>query len=183
MDDFQFWLYILFAVIYFVSRALKKKRQPGPSEDVDMETPRRNRPKTFEELLQEFTEGKESVKEEVRETEQEIEDFREVREVKSTDDVRRRVEKEVSSKTLFEEGTTRSFSDEESRRVYEESVKRAEGAALDFSRDEDFKSKLKSRRHDTAEVHTLADDIKDMLSSPDNVKKAVVLGEILNRKY
>lgn len=186
MDDIQFWLYILFAIIYFVARALKKKSQPdtdAQAPDINTETSRRSRPKSFEELLQEFTEGKESVKEEVKQAEQDVEDFREVREVKSTEDVSRRVQKEISTETLFEEGTTRSFSDEESRRVYEESIKRAEGAAIEFKDDASFKSKLKSRQHQEEDEHSLAMDIKHMLSNPEDAKKAVIMGDILNRKY
>lgn len=187
MDDISFWLYIVFGLIYFIARALKKKGQPDASvEDAEQAPPRRTgRPKTFEELLQEFTEGKESVKEEVREQEQEVEDFREVRQLKSTSDVKRRVEKEVSTATLFEEGTTRAFSDEESRRVYEESIKRAEGAIVDLKRDEEFKSSIKSRRDYEEERSgaSIASDIKNMLSNPADAKKAIILGEILNRKY
>lgn len=185
MDDIQFWLYILFALIYFVARALKKKAQPDASKsDENTQTPRRHRQKTFEELLQEFTEGRETVREDVREEEEAVEDFREARRIRPTDDVRRRVEKEVSTETLFEEGTTRSFSDEESRKVYEASIRRAEGATLEFKRDEDFRSGMKSRfQHEEEDDESLASDIKAMLRDPEDVKKAVILGEILNRKY
>ena len=67
MDSFQFWLYVIIAVIYLLSRARKKKAEesPGPIDagsDRPISEPSRqgNRPKqlTFEELLKEITESK-----------------------------------------------------------------------------------------------------------------------------
>jgi hypothetical protein len=63
MDSFQFWLYVIVAIIYLVSKAMQKdKRQrrkqapkspPAQSGEADQLPPL-----TFEELLREITEGK-----------------------------------------------------------------------------------------------------------------------------
>src|SRR5688572_20043957 len=67
MDSFQFWLYVIIAVIYLLSRARKKKadESPGPidaGDDRPLSSPPQqgNRPKqlSFEELLKEITESK-----------------------------------------------------------------------------------------------------------------------------
>lgn len=61
MDSLQFWIYVIIAIIYVVSRALKKGRQDGPSSESPVDTsPDRESPKqlTFEELLREITEAK-----------------------------------------------------------------------------------------------------------------------------
>lgn len=176
MDDIQFWLYLLFAIIYFISRGLKKKDAPKPSERPRASQPHQeSRPKqvSFEELLKEFTEGRVPDEEQVSEKEERLNEGIEHQES----------EKRRELKPAFDEGTTRNFSDDESKRVYQESIKRAEGATLDFGRDEDFKSRLKSRFEKEEESTSVASDIREMLSNPEDAKKAVVLSEILTRKY
>lgn len=176
MDDIQFWLYLVFAVIYFISRSMKKKNPPKPQsrpqQQASEPAERRNRPVTFEELLQEFTEGKSQPKE-----------AQQPEPVEATQVVKERKWQEENKPKEFEEGRTRRFSDEESRKVYEESIKRAEGAELEFKRDEHFQSKLKSRAKREAEGSEVAADVLAMLQDQDQAKRAVVLSEILNRKY
>lgn len=67
MDSFQFWLYVIIAVIYVISKAMKKSnrqkqeqaqtppRSTGPAAGETAESPP---PLSFEELLREITEGK-----------------------------------------------------------------------------------------------------------------------------
>lgn len=171
MDDIQFWLYLLFAIIYFISRSLKKKGAPKPPERPQASNPQqsgRRKPVTFDELLREFTEGREEEQEVVRELEEKP------REIHVEEKIRR---------PAFEEGVSRTFSDEESRRVYEESIRRAEGATLELKHDEDFRSGLKSRYQEEQQESGLAAEIKAMLRDPEDIRKAVILSEILNRKY
>ena len=174
MDDIQTWIYIIIGLIYFIVRALKKKvpdpsDQPLPNsgESQPADTQRR-RPMTFEELLKEFTDPQGS-----REESQEIEVIEE-------EPVREKQKEE-----FIEEGKTRRFSDEESRRVYEESIKKAEGYELEYNTDEKYHTeKLKAIIHDhEVEEDTLVDDIKDMLDDPRDARKAIILSEILNRRY
>ncbi|RED96113.1 hypothetical protein [Marinoscillum furvescens] len=176
MDDIQFWLYLVFGAIYFITRSLKKKNPPQPKsrpqQQTDESTQRRNRPVTFEELLQEFTEGKSTPKEEEK-----------PEPVEATQVVKERKWQEENRPKEYEEGKTRRFSDEESRKVYEESIKRAEGTELEFKRDEHFQSKLKSRAKRESESNEVAADVLAMLQDQDQAKRAVVLSEILNRKY
>lgn len=176
MDDIQTWIYIIIGIIYFIVRSLKKKApdpsdQPipksGGSQPVDTE---RRRPMTFEELLKEFTDPQGS-REEAQETEV----------LEEEEEPARDRQKEE----FIEEGKTRRFSDEESRRVYEESIKKAEGYEIEYNTDNKYHSeKLIAIPHDHEEEEdTLADDIKEMFDDPSDARKAIILSEILNRRY
>lgn len=173
MDDIQTWIYIIIGVIYFVIRSFRKKTPEIPNESpVDTTNPQRSdserrKPLTFEELLKEFTDP------ESRQTEEEV-----VEEV-------RRPEPEKTKEDFAKEGSTRRFSDEESRKVYEESIKQAEGFEIPYDTDEDYHiEKFKAIPHDhDEEEDTVADDIRSMLSQPEDAKRAIILGEIINRKY
>jgi hypothetical protein len=77
-----------------------------------------------------------------------------------------------------------SFADDESRKVYEESIRMAEGADIQFDPDESFRSvKLKSTTQYKPEENEFVKEIRNTLSSPSDARKAVILAEILNRKY
>lgn len=63
MDSFQFWLYVIVAIIYLVSKAMQKdkRRQPPTPKRQDPDAGQETEqlpPLTFEELLREITEGK-----------------------------------------------------------------------------------------------------------------------------
>lgn len=66
MDDFKIWFYVIVAIIYVVSRVLKKgsgdKAPQGPSDDYVPAKPAgkasKESPMTFEELLKEIAESK-----------------------------------------------------------------------------------------------------------------------------
>ncbi len=67
MENFQFWLYIIIAVIYVISKALQKSnrqkqeqaRRPPRNPEHDAGEPSESPPPmSFEELLREITEGK-----------------------------------------------------------------------------------------------------------------------------
>ncbi len=169
MDDIQFWLYLAFGAIYFLTRMFKKKNQPESRDGGNEPSENKPKPVSFEDLLKEFTQEKTQSfadpEPKVIQTEPEEEQW---------------VEK--NRPKVFEEGKTRRFSDDESRRIYEESIKRAEGADLVFERADNFKSNIQ-RAEDQEEENTIADDIKDMLSDQDQAKRAIILSEILNRKY
>ncbi|MFY0605271.1 MAG: hypothetical protein JXR10_01060 [Cyclobacteriaceae bacterium] len=169
MDDIQFWLYLAFGAIYFITRMFKKKNQPADQEGEVPPTANSPKPVSFEDLLKEFTQEKK------QEVEEEL-----VQEVDTTPEEVKWVEENKPKK--YEEGRTRRFSDDESKRIYEESIKRAEGAELTFERDEHFKSGIR-RNEEQHEDNEIAVDIKEMLSDQDEAKRAIILSEILNRKY
>lgn len=172
MDDIQVWIYILFGIIYFLVRAFKKKEPQSPPSrprtSQSQPEPER-KPVTFEELLREFTEGREEERAPRKEPVKEV----------STQKIEQRKEEKRNSE--FEEGRTRAFADEESRRVYEESIARAEGA-MRSSIENEFSSKIR-RNEDQEEERGVASEIKDMLNNPADARKAMILSEILNRKY
>ncbi len=176
MDDIQTWIYIIIGLIYFIVRSMKKKApeasdqslpRSGGSQPVDTE---RRRPKTFEELLKEFTDPQGS-----------RDEAREIEVIEEEDEPIREPRKEE----FIEEGKTRRFSDEESRRVYEESIKKAEGYELEYNTDDKYHTeKLIAIPHDHEEENDeVVDEIKEMLEDPRDAKKAIILSEILNRRY
>lgn len=177
MDDIQFWLYLAFALIYFITRSFKKKepKKPagGSSPRQESSGPER-KPVTFEELLKEFTEG--------REAGDEREEVTAESRQKAEEEEWLKKQRETEEEEVFEEGRTRRFSDEESKRIYEESIRKVAENSPDFKSDEHFRSKL-VRVEAQEETHTLAEDIRDMLQDQEDVKKAIVMSEILNRKY
>lgn len=169
MDDFSFWWYIIAAVIYFLTRGKKKKEDPT-SRPGSENNPPPSQPKSFEDLLREITEGRPSDEPTYKQEPVEI-----IKEDNKEDEIEKR---------RFE-GERRAFADEESRRVYEESIKMAEGADIEFERDEHFQQPrvLKGiHRSREEEEWSIADEIRDGLNSSE-AKKAVIYSEILTRKY
>lgn len=167
MDDFNFWWYIIAALIYFFTRGKKKKEQPSRPGTENTPAPSQ-RPKSFEDLLREITEGtKEETSSEVPRQDPVI--------VKAP---------VVEQEDARLEGERRAFADDESRKVYEESIKMAEGADLKFERDEHFDSPKIFKGDTPADrTHrTFADEIRDGFDA-DEAKKAVIYAEIMNRKY
>ena len=165
MDDFSIWWYLIAAVIYFLTRGKKKKSQEKPQPGAE-NTPTQTRPKSFEELLKEITEGR--VSDEPKQTPVEIE---------------RKPEETKPESPSRLEGERRAFADEESRKVYEESIKMAEGSDIAFQRDEHFRSPslFKEDREEEKE-RSYAEELMDGFDT-DEAKKAVIYSEILARKY
>ena len=171
MEDFNFWWYIIAAVIYFLTRSKKKKSQQKQSRPGSENNPTPQSPqKTFEELLREIT--GESTPEPVEQTPVEI-----VKEEPKQE------EKKEEPQRLG--GERRAFADDESRRIYEESIKQAEGFDIEYGPDEHFKEPRLFKYDQEGveeETSTLADEIREGLKGQD-VQKAIIYSEILNRKY
>lgn len=166
MDDFSFWWYIIAAVIYFLTRGKKKKEQPKSRPGSENNPPRPSQPKSFEDLLREITEGRQEEEEPAYEQEPVV-----VQEKNKMEDATRL------------EGERRAFADDESKRVYEESIKMAEGSDIEFGASENYKQpRLFKKDVEEEEEWTIADEIRDGLNS-DEAKKAVIYSEILTRKY
>ncbi|MGK7388836.1 MAG: hypothetical protein ACNS60_00730 [Candidatus Cyclobacteriaceae bacterium M2_1C_046] len=149
----------------------KKEQAPPPQEGPSSQQDRERsyeRPKSFEELLREFSEGPQEAKrqEEPQEEYMSYEDE----------------EEDVES---YEDEYAR---DQEAREVYDRSVKQAKNLkTIDELVDYDqVKTKLEIDKFDPYAIkkkNTLADSIRRDLQKSNEVRKAVIYAEILNRKY
>ena len=185
MDDFKIWLYLIIGAIYIISRALKKKepeKMPpkSPLETEDTQS-RRKTPSSFEELLREISQEQGAAQDQTRaETEEEERSETAAPVYYQTQQDTKRKEARIQEEIKLE-GEKRHFADDESRAIYERSIKEAEGADITYERDVHFK--MKGVQKGDAKKNPFASDLKQMLQSPSSAKKAVVLAEILNRKY
>ncbi|MCP4459919.1 MAG: hypothetical protein GY816_18135 [Cytophagales bacterium] len=175
MEDNKIWFYIIAAVIYFLTRRKKKKNQPQPeSSERPKESNRpqqQKKPVSFEDLLKEITEGRADTVEP------------EVIEEKNSEPVYEEALKEEPTK----KERIRHFADDESRRIYEESVARAAefepGHDHKFEPDDDYVSKKMFKGLEVETEPTLADEIRESLQTTDSARKAIIYSEILNKKY
>ena len=192
MEDFRTIFYVILAIIFIVSRVMKSnkskkqappaRRRPNPNQGGNAPQGKRQAPTSFEDLLKEFAE---EANEQERGSQQVSQ--REQRSTLSSREERPAARPQPKERQ-FEEGRTRRFSDEESRKIYEESVKRAEGFDIDFKADEKFKSRrtkfgegaVESSHHKS---NPIIASIKKDLKDPQSIKKAFILGEVLNKKY
>lgn len=177
MEDIKVVFYVILGIIFVVSRILKsnkgsqkappQRRRPAPNAGGNPQQRQRNKPATFEDLLKEFAEEATA-------------------EAPSRQPAKREAPKPREPK--YEEGRTRRFSDDESRKIYEESVKRAEGFDIDFSADDSFKS-IRTKfgegavKKDLHKKNPIIASIKSDLKDKQSIKKAFILSEVLNRKY
>ncbi len=165
MDDFGVWWYIIAGIIYLLSRRMKKKMpasRSGTENDPPSESKPVTKPVTFENLLREITgesaPGEESTSEEHPAIE---------------------IIEEPGSESEKERKTgVRAFTDEESRKIYDDSIKQAKDT------NEEPKSVISEGKTGLfeEEEYTFASEIKDGLSS-DEARKAIIYSNILNRKY
>ncbi len=180
--DYQFWIYLVLLLIYLVSRAMKKTQQAGDVEErqprTGTESERRaaaERPMTFEDLLREITEGKQAskpappVRREMREPEVVDYDEQVGEEVQDLEEVDYDYRKKDKLYDTYEEAKRMAFN----RPSLEESLS-LRGTQVEFGK---FKVFEKEERPDLLNAYT-----KD-LQDPEGLKKAVVLAEILGRKF
>lgn len=183
MNNIQIWIYLIAGAIYIIAKVLKNSNQPAKpvqkSRPSTGQRPASGAPKTFEELLREFTEEREEkpAPPVVLQTPRHgAESLRE-----------KELEKERQREADYaKEGANRQYTtlaDTEAKRIYEESIKRAEGARLEFEPDSHFSSSRLKTRQPQPTSPALADTISHMLATADGAKKAVILSEIFNRKY
>ncbi|MFY0600658.1 MAG: hypothetical protein JXR03_13380 [Cyclobacteriaceae bacterium] len=180
MDNIQFWVYLAFGAIYLITRMMKKKKgENQPEGSADQSTERSyKKPVSFEDLLKEFTQV-----EDVEPQEDEYADQqRRIEEARAEEESLQKQKEEEEIDSINQDHTHRRFADDESREIYEKSIVQAEGADLSFERDEHFKTKL-NRQEEVEEGSTIGSEILASLQDADQAKKAVILSEILNRKY
>ena len=182
--DAQVWIYIIIGVIYFLSRLLKKPEQaPGEAPEMqpgEKRIPRpggqpvteQPRPLTFEELLREITEGKQTQQ---RQPEREVVPQYERYEKDPGDEARSLEEVDFNEADRavkwkpYEEVPARLAD----RRSLEETM-RLEDTIVDFRKFDVFENKNQNR---------LLDDYIRLMRNPVSLKQAVVLSEILKTKF
>ena len=166
MDDIQTILYIAIGVIYLVARALKRRKSqipppvPGDQvqevEEATERTPQRKRPLSFGDLIKEVR-GQVSRPEPKAEAEPEPERHRQP-----------------------------LVSDPETQETYQKSIKEAKRLKKKTRKIESKMSSLRLLREQDAEEETsiyMAKEIADSLKNNWDIKKAMVINEILTRKY
>jgi len=180
----QFWIYVIIGVIYFLSRLLKKPEQAGGESPEAPRAPQRRsrqsgqttgespKPLTFEELLREITEGKQAQRPQSQrppEPEYETLETDVGEEAKSLEDVSIDETEDARIFQAYEEAKRQVFE----RKSLEETLK-LQDTDVDFQRFDVFESQKKQR---------LRDDYLRLLRSPNSIRQAVVLSEILKRKF
>ena len=179
--DFQFWLYIIIGLIYFLSRVLKKQ-EPQPKKEVQTRDagPRQGSrpntekapPLTFEELLREITEAKQSPKPVYQpEPEEKVIDYDDelAEEAQDLEEVDYDYRKKDKLYEEYEEAKKTAFV----RPSLEETMN-LRNTDVQFGK---FKAFEQSTQRNLLEEYT-----KDF-HDPEGLKKAVVMSEILNRKF
>ncbi|MFZ6011923.1 MAG: hypothetical protein ACOYXT_16395 [Bacteroidota bacterium] len=184
MKDFQVWLYVLIAIGYALSRFLKKSGdQPKPEqrEPQSGQQPAYGKPTasakpkalTFEELLREISESKRPEKPVYQPTppKQEFVDY---------DDDLGEEERDL------EEVDYESKRQDKVYEIYEEAKKKAfERASLEETmnvRDTDMKYG-KFNVFEQGQQRNLLEEYTRDFRDPEGFKKALVMSEILNRKF
>jgi len=175
MDSFQFWLYVIIGAVYLISRMRKKSGgQPEelPEPDEQRESGRtapqtRNAPQktlTFEELLREISASKQPKEEPVVDYDDDLEEEGKVIERVNYDS--RRDDKVYEA---YEEAKKQAFF----RPSLEETMK-IENTVVSFGKFKEFER--------AAEVNLAAEYLKNF-GDPGSIRKAVVMSEILKRKF
>jgi len=183
--DVELLIYIILGVVYFLSRMLKKPEQ-APNEAPPQQRPERRvvtrtsvdrpvdkpRPMTFEELLREITEAKQPRRPEP-ESEPEPEPAYEVYEQIPAEESRslETVEEEESRMAPAWRAYEQIPATE--RRSLEETMSLAD-TDVSFERFAQFERKEQKSR---------AEEYRKLLRNPESLKQAIVLSEILNRKF
>ena len=185
MNDLELYIYIALVLIYFVSRALKRKKAPKPTDKYtapasrNQETSRtetRERPLTFEELLEEFTGYKEVPqtvhREEVQEFEEETAMEPEYREPSTSNDEYKHYE----GYDDYKKGDYTNY--DELYKKSQDLTAPDEPLGLD---------KPLQRMPEAAERFDVpssrAKKIREMLLSKNSLKDAIILKELLDPKY
>ncbi len=158
MDDIQLILYIAFVVFAIVSRVLKSKKagKLKPPVQSEQEPTVQEREFSFEDLLKEFTEGpKEGPKKE--EYRQEVEE-------------------------VFEEEYQ---NDDEAERIYQESIAATERyeQMAKVSEDKHTGNFKHFEGYSEEDMEEEENEYAELFQDENSAKRAIILSEIINRKY
>lgn len=182
--DAQFWIYIVIGVIYFLSRLLKKP-EPATGEPVDTRPPEKRKPSyseepipekprqmTFEELLREITEGKEAerpVPQAPPRPRYESFDNELDEEAKSLEEVSVDEAKSAPVFKAYEDTTRPVF-----QRASLEETLQLKDTVVDFGKFKAFETEKKKN---------VLEDYANIIRNPKTLRQAVVMSEILKRKF
>lgn len=181
MNDLELYIYIALALIYFLSRAVRKKKpsQPPPRRQGSTTQQGGNpnsdgeRPMTFEDLLREFTGQKE-----VPTNQRRVEEYEDLNTVVSEEDQYMDSEEEmVKSYDMANDGTYMSYEDVYG---YSDNVK-----TLDEQVSLNAPKKKRFERYQVKEdenIH-IAQRYRELLTDGEGIRDAIILKEILDRKY
>jgi cell division protein FtsN len=180
--DIQFWIWLIVIVITLVARANKKKPQPFVPDQNDTPNSPANesKPISFEDLLREIQSAKapkqqpvkahQPPKKQVIQPQYDFEDYDDniEDEIKSLENVPQNY-KEDSIYETYESAKTAAFS----RASLEETMK-VEDTVVSFGKFKEFKE---------AESGSIASEYANELRNPKSFKRAMILNEILNRRF
>lgn len=187
MRDFQVWFYIILGIIYVVTRFMKKQEEPPkdmapkrPEKPVQRYEPPVSKPVpgpkalTFEELLREITEAKtvESkpvVMPPMPQTKYVDYDDNLAEEEEDLEDEGYDYRKQDQVYNVYEEAKRQAFE----RPSLEETMKRGEAVGT-YGKFKAFEEK---------QQRNLLEEYVGNFNDPEQLKKAVVMSEILNRKF
>ena len=164
MEDSNILYYVILGAIYFLSKIFGKKKKPIPMENMeevpvpDQSTSTQSDAPTFEDVFKELTGQAPELTPEERTTPLQPKEVEPVLATELVDLQRRNVEA-IEPDELIDI-------------VPHQQIERAKPK---FERSEKFKIK--------EEDHELQDGLMELLADQDGLKKAVVLREILDRKY
>lgn len=206
MEGYQIWLYVIIAIIYVISKAMKKSRQkqgqaPPPPRDIDHNTGEPSGsppPMSFEELLREITEGKKKQRQPApappRPKQVKIPPFEKPKPafVDYDDDIepevapRERVnydeEHQATTRQVYERAQ-REASLKSSLEALHSDIK---GRKSTLTTLESSLSGLRSEKFESSRMgdkHSLIAEYLRELRTPEGMKRAVVLSEILKPKF
>jgi hypothetical protein len=181
MNDLEIYIYIALAAIYFLSRAFRKKnpaKPPRPTSRTSSENgyehpARKEKPLTFEDLLKEFTGQKEEPVTEVHEEEIEEESYKSLeQEYINSEEQPYSAEYETHDESQYK-SYEEVYGKGEHLKTLDEQVQINEPVRKRF---EEYK--IEERLN----IHT-ASRFRELLKNKDSIKDAIVLKEILDRKY
>ncbi|HEX9650836.1 MAG TPA: hypothetical protein VGA21_09765 [Cyclobacteriaceae bacterium] len=165
-DSLQIIIYIVFIAIYFLSRFLKGNKQkasrPRPRQESEEEgqVETNEQPMTFQDILRELTQPREA----------------------PAPQPKKRAPVEPGPRDYEFKG---DYPDEaEIQEVYEESLSRAKNVKTLDEMINIGEESIKFKEYQEADQqNALATEIREMLKDPYDAKRAIILKEILDRKF
>jgi hypothetical protein len=190
MDNPKIWFYLILGAIYLITRLRKKKPEAPPSSEKqfpesspsEYNAPRyddKPKPLTFDELLREITQSKEPQQPTYQPTYQK-ESVPRTEYVDYDDDLKEEEQdlEEVNYEDFSRKETpNKAYEDAKAAAFYRPSLEetmKIEDTVVNFSK---FKVFQEEKKRNLLEEYTT--DLRD----PEGLKKAVVLSEILNRRF
>jgi hypothetical protein len=174
MDNYKIWIYVIIGVIYLLSRLRKKQPEPQGREDSqpsrDFTPTPKSKPLTFDELLKEITQEKQLAPQSTSRRPEYVDyDDNLKDEEQDLEEIETDYRKKSNVFQTYEQAKSEAFN----RPSLEETMK-IEDTVVKFSK---FKVFEEEKRRDLLEEYTRE------LQDPEGFKKAVVLSEILNRRF